>query len=95
MDAKSGYFFYPYDVTRLSPVLNRKYSSTKLSLLYFLAVFFFLPYNAIMKIFTHIPYTKHKVPCAVSVRLRARVHRDGGPQVGEVTRLGGVTRLSI
>ena len=26
--------------------------------------------------------------------LRACVHRGGGPQVGEVTRLGGVTRLS-
>ena len=81
------------DVTRWSPVLNREYSSTKLSFLYFLD--FFLPYNVIMKIFTHIPYKKHKVPCAVSVRLRACVHRGGGPQVGEVTRLGGVTRLSI
>ena len=28
-------------------------------------------------------------------RLRACLHGDGGPQVGEVTRLGGVTRLSI
>ena len=73
------------DVTRWSPVLNREYSSTKLSFLYFLD----------LKIFTHIPYTKHKVPCAVSVRLRACVHRGGGPQVGEVTRLGGVTRLSL
>ena len=27
--------------------------------------------------------------------LRACLHGGGGPQVGEVTRLGGVTRLSI
>ena len=24
-----------------------------------------------------------------------RLHGDGGPQAGEVTRLGGVTRLSL
>ena len=28
-------------------------------------------------------------------KLTACLHGDGGPQVGEVTRLGGVTRLSI
>ena len=28
-------------------------------------------------------------------RLKACLHGGGGPQVGEVTRLGGVTRLSI
>ena len=28
-------------------------------------------------------------------QLRACLHGGGGPQVGEVTRLGGVTRLSI
>ena len=27
--------------------------------------------------------------------LKASLHGSGGPQVGEVTRLGGVTRLSI
>ena len=27
--------------------------------------------------------------------IRACLHGGGGPQVGEVTRLGGVTRLSI
>ena len=27
--------------------------------------------------------------------LRACLHGGGGPQVGEVTRLGGVTRVSI
>ena len=27
--------------------------------------------------------------------LRARLHGGGGPQVGEVTRLDGVTQLSI
>ena len=27
--------------------------------------------------------------------LRACLHGGGGPQIGEVTRLGGVTRLSI
>ena len=30
-----------------------------------------------------------------SLNLRACLHGVGGPQVGEVTRLGGVTRLSI
>ena len=30
-----------------------------------------------------------------SYPLRACLHGGGGPQVGEVTRLGGVTRLSI
>ena len=29
------------------------------------------------------------------VRLRACLHGGGGPQVSEVTRLDGVTRLSI
>ena len=29
------------------------------------------------------------------VGLRACLHGGGGPEVGEVTRLGGVTRLSI
>ena len=29
------------------------------------------------------------------VRLRATLHGGGGPQVGEVASLGGVTRLSI
>ena len=28
-------------------------------------------------------------------QFRAYLHGGGGPQVGEVTRLGGVTRLSI
>ena len=28
-------------------------------------------------------------------RFRACLHGGGGPQVGEVTRLGGVTRLSV
>ena len=28
-------------------------------------------------------------------RLRAGLHGGGGPQVGEVTSVGGVTRLSI
>ena len=31
----------------------------------------------------------------IDVKLRACLHGDGVPQVGEVTRLGGVTRLSI
>ena len=31
----------------------------------------------------------------VSLDLRARLHGAGGPQVGEVTSIGGVTRLSI
>ena len=31
----------------------------------------------------------------VTVTIRACLHGGGGPRVGEVTRLGGVTRLSI
>ena len=31
----------------------------------------------------------------IRVNLRACLHGGGGPQVGEGTRLGGVTRLSI
>ena len=31
----------------------------------------------------------------VMMRLRACLHGGGVPQIGEVTRLGGVTRLSI
>ena len=31
----------------------------------------------------------------IAYRLRACLHAGGGPQVGEATRLGGVTRLSI
>ena len=31
----------------------------------------------------------------LKVPIRACLHGGGGPQVGEVTRLGGVTRLSI
>ena len=33
--------------------------------------------------------------CAFARGSRACLHGVGGPQVGEVTRLGGVTRLSI
>ena len=35
------------------------------------------------------------LPFAVNVSVRACLHGGGGPQVGDVTRLGGVTRLSI
>ena len=38
-------------------------------------------------LFVHQPGANHA--------LRACLHGGGGPQVGEVTRLGGVTRLSI
>ena len=31
----------------------------------------------------------------IKLSLRACLHGGGGPQEGEVTRLGGVTRLSI
>ena len=44
-------------------------------------------------------YNRHGnvvIPCRFSRRkLRACLHDGGGPQVGEVTRVGGVTRLSI
>ena len=33
--------------------------------------------------------------CLLFYRFRARLHGGGGPQVGEVTCLGGVTHLSI
>ena len=33
--------------------------------------------------------------CCCKTLLRACLHGGGGPQVGEVARLGGVTRLSI
>ena len=33
--------------------------------------------------------------CEYCQCFRACLHGGGGPQVGEVTRLGGVTRLSI
>ena len=36
-----------------------------------------------------------RVTLSDDVRLRASLHGGGGPQVGEVTRLDGVTRLSI
>ena len=29
------------------------------------------------------------------VKIKASLHRDGGPQIGKVTRFGEVTRLSI
>ena len=35
------------------------------------------------------------MPFAVNVILTAYLHGGGGPQVGEVTRLCGVTRLFI
>ena len=40
----------------------------------------------------------HRISAAININaafLRACLHGGGGPQVGEVTRLGGVTRLSI
>ena len=36
-----------------------------------------------------------KFTVALKNLLRACLHEGGGPQAGEVTRLGGVTRLSI
>ena len=36
-----------------------------------------------------------KLPPCVFIALTASSHGGGGPQVGEVTRLGGVTHLSI
>ena len=36
-----------------------------------------------------------KVVFTLKATLRAFLHVGKGPQVGEVTRLGGVTRLSI
>ena len=55
------------------------------------------------KHFLWIPYLKIArksyvwmyLPFISSTVLRACLHGGGGPQVGEVTRLGGVTRLSI
>ena len=36
-----------------------------------------------------------EIPAEKDIFLRACLHGGRGPQVGEVTRLGGVTRLSI
>ena len=36
-----------------------------------------------------------KFETALTRFLRARLHGGGGPRVGEVTRFGGVNRLSI
>ena len=46
-----------------------------------------------MKIFSlHVEWQRKSFPRPT---FRACLHGGGGPQVGEVTRLGGVTRLSI
>ena len=37
----------------------------------------------------------NSIPVILNFILRACLHGGGGPQVGEVTSLGGVTRLSI
>ena len=41
-----------------------------------------------------LPYSYFR-PTPLAWLLSACLHGGGGPQVGEVTRLGGVTRLSI
>ena len=40
-------------------------------------------------------FAPHPFPKKSRVAFRAWLHGGGRPQVGEVTRLGGVTRLSI
>ena len=44
---------------------------------------------------TLIKMEEINIPVTTDVLLRACLRGGGGPQVGEVTRLGGVTRLSI
>ena len=39
--------------------------------------------------------TQQLQKCFLQCHFRACLHEGGGPQVGEVTRLGGVARLSI
>ena len=41
------------------------------------------------------PWDLHWKKKNKTYKLRACLHGGGGPQEGEVTRLGGVTRLSI
>ena len=53
-----------------------------------------------MKHFTLESASLHSIPEKNVVNsqtfyFRACLHEGGGPQIGEVTRLGGVTRLSI
>ena len=43
----------------------------------------------------YIIYVNHDSVIKQICQLKACLHGGGGPQVGEVTRLGGVTRLSI
>ena len=43
----------------------------------------------------HLKLSIHKFEREQDLFIRACLHEGGGPQVGEVTRLGGVTRLSI
>ena len=49
----------------------------------------------ILKAIKYIKYIAFNVLFKKKKRVRACLHGGGGPQVGEVTRLGGVTRLSI
>ena len=44
---------------------------------------------------TQIHFLSDVLVAVASLNLRACLHGGGGPQVGEVTRLGRVTRLSI
>ena len=39
--------------------------------------------------------TAKKMLCVNHTSIRAYLHGGGGPQVGDVTRLGGITRLFI
>ena len=43
----------------------------------------------------HLKLSIHKFEREQDLCIRACLHEGWGPQVGEVTRLGGVTRLSI
>ena len=67
--------------------------------MYVVFVVCFLPYicvKAAYRIYGESELRLHLLYYSTTlVYLRACLHGGGGPQVGEVTRLGGVTRLSI
>ena len=66
----------------------------------FLNLAHYFPYDITLRLLPHSrsflanQITRNAIVGAENL-LRACLHGGGGPQVGEVTRLGGVTRLSI
>ena len=53
------------------------------------------PLNASLQGIGFLHYHRNFIQKIIKTSLRACLHGGGGPQVGEVTRFGGVTRLFI